>query len=118
MNKFTALSDPNRRDIIEMLAVNGALPVKQINDRFKISPPAVSQHLKILREASLISVEKRAQQRIYSVNPDGMEEIWEWMNNMRRFWTDRLDILEDLLKQENTNHKRKDKTYETANTTK
>jgi len=72
----------------------------EISDRFSISAPAVSQHLKVLREADLVRMEKQAQKRIYSINPQGVDEMWEWLNQMRAFWNNRLDKLEQLLNDE------------------
>ncbi len=75
MDKFTALSDPTRRKIIEMLAHGSALSAREICDQFSVSSPAISQHLKILREANLVRMEKRAQQRIYQLNPEPVIEL-------------------------------------------
>ena len=100
MDRFAALSDPNRRRILEIIAMQGEVAARDISDRFKISAPAVSQHLKVLREADLVRMEKRAQQRIYSLNSKGMDETWEWLNQMRQFWNERLDGLEKILKSE------------------
>ena len=80
MDSFTALSEPNRRRIVEMLAPNGQLSASEIGAQFDISAPAVSQHLKVLREAGLIKMEKRAQQRLYSVEPAGFLEIEQWIS--------------------------------------
>lgn len=100
MNGFSALSDPTRRSIVEMLAASGQLSAGEISRRFDCSPPAISQHLKVLREAELVRMEKQAQQRIYSLNPQGVDEMWEWLNQMRRYWSERFDALEELLKTE------------------
>ena len=70
MDPFHALADPNRRRIIEMLAREGELSATEIHSRFSVSAPAISQHLKVLREAGLVQMEKRAQQRIYRVAPE------------------------------------------------
>ncbi|MEG9862761.1 MAG: metalloregulator ArsR/SmtB family transcription factor [Parvularculales bacterium] len=103
MDKFATLADPNRRSILEMLARKGQLSVKDINDGFDISAPAVSQHLKVLREADLISVEKQAQQRIYSINTKGIDEVWAWLNMMRQYWNERFDALDTLLIEDTDN---------------
>lgn len=97
MEKFAALAEPNRRKLLEMIANNGDMPVSAINQHFSISAPAISQHLKVLREAGLVQMQKKAQQRIYSIQPDGLEEVWEWLNDMRQFWQKRLDKLESQL---------------------
>ncbi|MCB0323101.1 MAG: winged helix-turn-helix transcriptional regulator [Bdellovibrionales bacterium] len=101
MDRFAALADPNRRRIIEIIASRGAISASDISSQFSISAPAISQHLKVLREAELVRMEKRAQQRIYSINPQGMDETWQWLNQMRQFWSERLDALEELLQKEN-----------------
>jgi DNA-binding transcriptional ArsR family regulator len=78
MDKFSALADPNRRLILEMLASSGQLAATEISDRFSVSPSAISQHLKVLREANLVRMEKRAQQRLYQINPETMGELEQW----------------------------------------
>lgn len=106
MDSFTALSEPNRRRIVEMLAANGQLSASEIGAEFNISPPAVSQHLKVLREAGLIRMEKRAQQRIYSVEPAGFSEMEQWIQHMRAFWDSRFEALDRLLKADQDNNKK------------
>jgi DNA-binding transcriptional ArsR family regulator len=104
MDKFSALADPTRRSILEMLANRGQLSASEISEKFPVSPPAISQHLKVLREADLVLMEKRGQQRIYQINPDAMLEVEEWARKMTQRWNDRFDALEKLLEAE----KRKD----------
>lgn len=100
MDRFTALADPTRRAILELLAQHGELPAGEIAAQFDVSGPAVSQHLKVLREAGLVRVERRAQQRIYRLNPEGMRDVEEWVGHTRRVWERRLDALEAFLKSE------------------
>ena len=100
MDTFTALSDPTRRNIIEMIASRGELAATDISDNFSISPPAISQHLKVLREVKLVRMEKRAQQRIYSIDTNGISEIESWLATMRRMWTERFDTLDKYLESE------------------
>jgi DNA-binding transcriptional ArsR family regulator len=102
MDRFEALADPTRRAILEMLSRRGALPAGDIAAQFAISAPAVSQHLKILREAGLVLVERRAQQRIYRLNEEAVREIEQWAGRMRRVWERRLDALEEFLKVDQT----------------
>jgi DNA-binding transcriptional ArsR family regulator len=97
MDTFTALADPNRRRMIEMLATQGQLSSSDIGGHFDISPPAVSQHLKVLREAGLVKMEKRAQQRIYSINPEGLTDMEQWISQLRQFWNNQFDALERFL---------------------
>jgi DNA-binding transcriptional ArsR family regulator len=100
MDKFHALAEPTRRQIVEMLAREGELTAGEIQSRFNVSAPAISQHLKVLREAGLVQVEKRAQQRIYRVNPDSMLELEAWAKRVRQLWAGRFDALEALLREE------------------
>ena len=73
MDTFQALADPTRRHIIEMIAAKGTLSASDISNKFKISPPAISQHLKVLRETKLVAMEKRAQQRLYTINTSSLD---------------------------------------------
>ena len=97
MDAFTALSDPTRRRIVEMLA-DGERAVAEIAAEFDISGPAVSQHLKVLREAGVVAVRRDAQRRIYRLEGEGLSEIEAWISRVRRFWGDRLDRLESALR--------------------
>jgi DNA-binding transcriptional ArsR family regulator len=100
MDKFYALADPTRRKIVEMLAKAGQLSASQICEHFPVSPQAISQHLKVLREAKLVLVEKRAQQRIYRINPEAVLELEGWARQMRQLWNQRFDALDEVLKAE------------------
>ena len=97
MESFTALADPTRRQIVEMLA-GGELAAGDIARRFEISAPAVSQHLKALKSAHLVRVRVDAQRRIYSLDPQGLDDVEAWLSNVRRFWGPKLDALERQLK--------------------
>ena len=94
---FYALAEPTRRNIVEMLATNGQLSATEICNNFTVSPQAISQHLKVLREAELVRVEKRAQQRIYQINPDAMLELSEWIVKVTEQWNERFDALDEVL---------------------
>lgn len=97
MDSFTAISDPTRRRIIGLLAER-ELSAGALAENFKMTPPAVSQHLKALKEARLVQVRVDGQRRIYSLNPQGLGEIDSWLETLRQFWRGRLDALEDALK--------------------
>jgi DNA-binding transcriptional ArsR family regulator len=88
MDAFDALADPTRRRIVEMLAER-ELAAGEIARRFDMTPPAVSQHLKILRNANLIRVRNDAQRRLYALEPNGLAEVDAWLIRYRHFWTDR-----------------------------
>lgn len=93
MDSFTALADPTRRRIVEMLGA-GERPAGEISAAFTLSAPAISQHLKALRQAGLVRVAVQGQRRIYSLDPDGLAEMDDWIERVRRFWKSRLDDLE------------------------
>jgi DNA-binding transcriptional ArsR family regulator len=97
MESFTALADPTRRHIVEMLA-GGELAAGDIARHFEMSAPAVSQHLKALKSAHLVRVRVDAQRRIYSLDPQGLDDVETWLANVRRFWGPKLDALERQLK--------------------
>jgi DNA-binding transcriptional ArsR family regulator len=100
MDIFYALSDPTRRKILELLASHGELTATQIYANFQASPPAISQHLKVLREANLVKMEKNAQQRIYQINPEAVLELEDWSKQLAQQWNRRLDVLDEILKSE------------------
>lgn len=97
MNGLTALADPTRQQIVKMLA-KGALSSGDIARRFAMTPPAVSQHLKTLREARLVTVRAEAQKRIYELDPAGVGEVAKFVDDLRVFWAGKLDALEAELK--------------------
>ena len=96
MDTFTALADPTRRRIIESLALQetsfGALA-----ERFEMSRPAVSQHLKVLREAGIVVSRSAGQRRIYRLTDSGLDEFDGWLQKVRSFWSQSLDRLEKVL---------------------
>ena len=96
MDTFIALSDPTRRRIIETLA-RGEVSFGELAGQFEMSRPAVSQHLKVLRETGMVSVRPDAQKRLYSLSETGLEEVDAWLGRVREFWNQRLDRLEALL---------------------
>ena len=96
MDTFTALADPTRRQIVESLA-RSERSFGEIAAAFDMSRPAVSQHLKTLRQAGIVAVRAEAQRRIYSINADGLGEVDAWLDRVRSIWNKRLDRLEDAL---------------------
>ncbi|HEX7978429.1 MAG TPA: metalloregulator ArsR/SmtB family transcription factor [Gemmatimonadaceae bacterium] len=93
MLTFAALADPTRRAVVEMLA-RGPLTAGEIARRFTSSPSAVSQHLRVLRNARLVSARAVGQQRIYELDADGLAEIEEWLDAMGPAWHKRLEAIE------------------------
>lgn len=99
MDRFLALAEPNRRRMLELLA-DGPRAAGAIAADFDLSAPAVSQHLKTLREAGLVRVEVQGQRRIYSLDPEGLATVDEWIGRVRGFWSERLHALAAELEQE------------------
>lgn len=94
---FTAIADPTRRAVLDILA-GGRRSAGDLAARFpRLTQPAVSRHLKVLREAGLVKVEVAAQQRIYELDPEGLMELYTWVAKYQRMWPDALDALERYL---------------------
>jgi DNA-binding transcriptional ArsR family regulator len=100
MDMFVALADPTRRSILELLANSGELPATAIYENFPVSPQAVSQHLKVLREAHLVEMEKRAQQHLYRLNPQTLSQFEAWVKQVQQGWEDRFAALDIVLERE------------------
>ena len=98
MDIFYAIAEPTRRTIIEMIAKKDRLSATEISDKFSQSPPAISQHLKVLREAHLVTVQKQGQQRMYQLDIQTMYDIERRTHKMTNLWNERLDKLDILLK--------------------
>ncbi|WP_295702058.1 metalloregulator ArsR/SmtB family transcription factor [Lapillicoccus sp.] len=98
MHAFDVLGDPVRRRMLELLATTGDLAAGDIaatiHDEFGISHPAVSQHLKVLRDAGFATVTVAGTRRLYAVGAEPWREIDTWLGSYRRFWTGRLDALD------------------------
>src|SRR5216683_1772549 len=100
MDIFSALAEPTRRTIVELLASSGPLSATEIAEQFPVSPPAISQHLKVLREAHLVEMEKRAQKRLYRLNPQTLSQFEAWVQQMQQRWSERFDALDTVLERE------------------
>jgi DNA-binding transcriptional ArsR family regulator len=96
VHAFDVLGDPVRRRILELLAedeqTSGAVSAV-IQGEFGISQPAVSQHLKVLREAGFATVRPEGTRRLYAVNSEPLREVDQWLDRFRRYWTPHLDAL-------------------------
>ena len=93
MDRFEALGDPTRRRIVELLAA-GEQSAGDVARAFAISRPAVSRHLRVLREAGIATARSEAQRRVYRLEPAPLAEMEAWLARYRSFWTQRLDRLE------------------------
>ncbi len=85
MQSLAALADPTRQRIMEMLSA-GPLSSGDIASRFAVSAPAISQHLKMLRDAKLVFARPDKQKRIYELDAKGVGELADWINGLRKFW--------------------------------
>lgn len=112
MDIYAAIAEPTRRSILEMLAKNGPLTATDIYDQFPVSHPAISQHLKVLREAKLVLMEKHAQQHIYKINSEALFELETWARHMTQLWDQRFDALDTILEVENRKLQKKDDSKE------
>ena len=101
---FAALAEPNRLRIVELLR-DGPRPVNEIGERLRLNQPQVSKHLRVLREAGLVQVHPRAQQRLYELRGQPLRQLHDWLERLRLVWDARfveLDgLLQDLMDREN-----------------
>src|SRR5437660_9367686 len=100
MDMFVALSNPTRRAILELLASRGELSATDIYEQFSVSPQAISQHLKVLREARLVVMEKRAQKHLYRLNQETLSQFEAWVQQTKQRWEERFSALDTILERE------------------
>jgi DNA-binding transcriptional ArsR family regulator len=93
---FHAIADPRRRRLIDLLAA-GEKPVQELAGDFNITLAAVSQHLAVLREAGLVTSRARGRQRLYTLQPAGLQAVDDWTAHYRGFWKSRLKSLRAVL---------------------
>ena len=93
---FEAIADPTRRRIVELVSIR-ELPAGDIAGAFAVSRPAISRHLRVLREAGVLVARGDGQRRLYRLDPKALDEIDEWIESTRRFWAQHLDGLDDHL---------------------
>jgi DNA-binding transcriptional ArsR family regulator len=110
---FAALAEPNRYRIVELLR-SGARPVNDIGERLQLSQPQVSKHLRVLKDAGLVDVEPRAQQRVYELRARPLRQLHDWLERYRQVWDERFEELDELIaelktKETSDGHKRKKK---------
>ncbi len=103
---FQAIADPTRREIIKILSDRHS-NLNDLISNFHISRPGVVKHVRILQECGLIKIEKKGREKICYAHLDNLGEIALWVHQYRRFWNQRLDKLEELLKKDNESPKEK-----------
>ena len=102
---FQAIADPVRRDIIEMLAKE-ALTVNQVSDKFDISRPAISKHIKILKECGVITINQKGRERFCKIKPSELIPAFLWIEQYKNLWEERLDSFENYLNELQTKGKK------------
>lgn len=98
---FAALANPTRRDVLDLLR-EGARPVQDIAARFDMARPSVSEHLKVLRDAGLVSEARHGRQRVYSVQAEPLVDMARWLSPYEQFWRASLKDLRSFLDSEET----------------
>jgi len=93
---YQAIADPVRRDIIQLLAEE-TLTVNSIAEKFEISRPAISKHLKILKECEIINFKKEGRERYCLIRPQSLVPAFMWIEQYRELWENRLDSFDDYL---------------------
>jgi len=93
---FQVLAEPSRQAILDLLR-DGERSVGDLVDHLELSQPAVSKHLRVLRDAGLVQPRADAQRRLYRIRPEPFAELDEWLAAYRRLWSEHLDRLEDHL---------------------
>lgn len=96
---FQAVADPTRRAILDRLQA-GPAPVNSLADGFPQSRPAISKHLKILKDSGLVSEQRQGRERVYQLHPDRLAEIADWLLTYRDFWQTSLNRLKKKLENE------------------
>ncbi|MEO3884555.1 metalloregulator ArsR/SmtB family transcription factor [Nonomuraea sp. B5E05] len=94
---FTALASPARRELLRLLRDEGAQPAGRLAERFDMSRPSVSEHLRVLRDAGLVSETRKGRERHYRLEAAPLMEIRDWLSPYERFWRERLATLTTVL---------------------
>ncbi len=90
---FAIIAEPNRRAILSLLVLSQQ-SVGEIERRLRMPQPTVSKHLRVLRDAGFVESTVDAQRRLYRLKPEPLQEVDDWLDQFRQFWSDRVDALE------------------------
>ena len=101
---FQAIADPTRREIINLIA-HQSLNLNAVAENFDVSRPAISKHIKILTECGLIVINQQGRDRYCEARLEKLSEVSDWVEEYRKFWTDKFDSLENYLNQLQTKNK-------------
>jgi DNA-binding transcriptional ArsR family regulator len=94
---FAALANPTRREVLRLLREQGEQPVQRLADHFNMRRPSLSEHLRVLKDAGLVVEQPVGRQRLYSLRPEPLREVADWLTPYERFWRARLADLRDVL---------------------
>ena len=104
---YFAIADQTRRSLLRRLANDGEKSVTELLEPFSISQPAISRHLRILREAELVRSRKAGRERLYAIEASKLKEVHDWVSHFERYWNEKLDALGSYLdkqKRKKTTH--------------
>ena len=104
LDTFVALAEPNRLRIIDVLR-GGPRCVNEIRVHLRLNQPQVSKHLRVLKQAGLVDVQARAQQRVYGIRPESLRQLHQWLEQYRQLWEARFDELDGLIDELNAKEK-------------
>ena len=95
---FNAVAEPRRREILDALA-RGERSVTDLVEQLDVAQPVVSKHLRVLREVGLVQVRDEGRQRIYRLDPAPLRQVYEWVKDYERLWTERFELLDSVLEE-------------------
>lgn len=104
---FQAIADPLRREIIELLAEE-TLTVNAVAEKFEVSRPAVSKHLKILKECGIVDITQEGRERFCKIQPKNLIPAFLWIDQHRKLWEDKIDSFENYLEKMYNENKNKE----------
>ena len=93
---FNAIAEPRRREIVDFLALASERDVTEISLELNLAQPAVSKHLGVLRKVGVVSVQKAGKRRLYTLNPERLKPVHDWIQHFERFWTDHLASIKEV----------------------
>ncbi|MEU4197142.1 metalloregulator ArsR/SmtB family transcription factor [Kribbella sp. NPDC026611] len=99
---FRAVADPTRRAVLETLLRFREIPVTELADRLEVTMPMLSRHLAVLRHAGLVRERRAGRQRLYSIQPQPLQDLFDWASLFSEFWSERLKGLHDYLDRQTT----------------
>jgi DNA-binding transcriptional ArsR family regulator len=102
---FQAIADPTRREIIELIT-RQSLNLNSVAENFQVSRPAISKHIKILTECGLIEIKQLGRERFCEAKLKKLNEVSQWVEQYRKFWTTKLDALENFLNRNNASSRK------------